>query len=617
MAKVTVNASIVAAILAGTALASPALAQQEDLLEQALDAEGQRYWQAAEAFYRQLLARDSDRADLWKRLADIIAEQGGRDEEAAEAFARAADLESGNAELQAEASAAYSTIDQPEPAYTYIKRALEIDPDNPAYWNSRSVLEGWLGDYPAAEKSLKQAFRHGLERSEPALVRLATLQQWQGKLVESSNVLEEVVERFGGGQIILLNLARLYSYRGDYATALEYIETYKETGGEEFEYAREKSLYLAWANRPDASKAVSAPALAENPEDPDLLISTAIALQRERDYDAMIETLDRLDQVTGSNQEAQLIRTILTTETRSNADLRFMASTDRDNILTYGGSGVFTYALKPGTYLRLGGEVFHLEARSGSGLDRIDNGPDILNSAVWGEIEAPLGDNVWGSLLLGESFTDFGPDAFKANAQVHFRTSDETTVSFGYDRDLFMRSPRALSLGIIRNESYIDLVWTPSIKWYIQLRGTYAWLNDTNEQGQGELTVIREVFRRNKINMDIGFSGTWFGYQQDLPNGYYDPSFVQQYFLPIYFYFKFNDNDGLSITVSPGFIKDNTMANFEFAGAISTELTFGLYRDWMMRLWTSTYIGGSGSAITPNIDDYFLISGGLRLVRRF
>lgn len=583
----------------------------------ALAAEGQRYWQAAENFYRQMLENEPGRADLWKRLADIIAEQGGRAEEAAEAFARAADLESGNAELQAQAAAAYSAVNQPETALAYITRATRLDPGNPEYWNSRSVLEGWLGDYAAAETSMQRAFQNGLARDEDALVRLATLQQWQGKLVESSATLEELIAADPDNELQLLNLARLYSWRGNFSVALQYIDAYQGAGGDPLVHAQEKALYLAWADRPDASMAVSAPSLADNPDDPKLLIATAIAQQRGRAFGEMFSTLDHLDRVTATSGEAQEIRRILTAHLRSNVDMRFFASTDRDDIDIAGGQGVVSYAFEPGTFLRLGGESYYVNAPAGSGLDRIDGGETIIKSGGWAEIEGSLGDNVWGSARVGGVFTDFNTSTTRVNTQLHVRASDQATFTFGYDRDLFMASPRALSLGIVRNETFIRTVWTPSLKWYVEARGAFFWLNDTNEEWRGDLTVIRQVFRKNQVNMDMGFAGTWFGYQQDLANGYYDPGFYQRYLFPFYFYFKFSDDDGLSVTISPGIQKDDSMDKFHFAGAVSFESTHGLYQDWMLKTWLSAYVGGSGSAINPNINDYYIVSGGLRLVRRF
>ena len=178
MAKISIKAALLgAAILAVSSLVMPAWAQNnEESKEQDLATEDQRYWKAAEVFYRRLLEKEPGRSDLWKRLAEILVEQGDRDEDAAEAFARAADLAPDNANLQVEAASSYSVADQPRKAFSYITRAIQIEPNNPEYWNSRSVLEAWLDDYVAAEKSMQRAFANGLPPKPDTLVVLATLQ---------------------------------------------------------------------------------------------------------------------------------------------------------------------------------------------------------------------------------------------------------------------------------------------------------------------------------------------------------------------------------------------------------------------------------------------------------
>ena len=153
------------------------------------------------------------------------------------------------------------------------------------------------------------------------------------------------------------------------------------------------------------------------------------------------------------------------------------------------------------------------------------------------------------------------------------------------------------------------------MKWYTAFKFTYADLNDNNQQKRGDLTLIRQAIRRTNFNLDVGFSATWYGYDTDLPNGYYDPSFYQRYLIPVFIYYKFNDDNGLSITIAPGVQKDNTMDNFQPAIAGSVELTLGLYRDWMMKATLQGYYGGAGAIVTAG--DYWIASGRIRLMRRF
>ncbi len=616
MEKIKLKALMLSAtILSSTALAMPALASQDDVLNKALVAESQKYWQAAEEFYKQVIQNDPDRADLWERLADIIAEQG-RPLEAAEALARAADLEPGNATLQAEAAAAFGAADQPEKGLLYINRAIALDPGKAQLLSNRSVYEGWLGDYPAAEASLQTAYDLGLEHTEENLLRFATLKQWQDKLVEGTQVLEELLGLNPNSPDYILFLARLYAWRGDYAKSTGLMDRFAEAGGDAVVYAREKALMLAWADMPKASLATSDPVMAGNPDDAGLLISRAIAHHRAREYDEAFALLDRLDELTGPSREVVETRRILGASVRSNVEVDFRASTDRDNIDIIGGQAVATYALKPGTYLRIGVEGYSLDAPVGSGLDRIDGVGDIFKSGLWAEIEAPLGKGVWGSIRGGVAKTDFQDQKiFAGGVNLHIRGSDKTTVNIGFERDFFLTSPRALSLGIVRNEGSVEIVHRPNLKWYTAIKFTYADLNDNNQQKRGDLTLIRQAMRRTNYNLDVGFTATWYGYDLDLPNGYYDPSFYQRYLVPVFVYYKFNNDDGLSITIAPGVQKDNTMDNFQPAFAGSIELTLGLYRDWMLQTTLQGYYGGAGAILA--VGDYWVASGRIRIVKRF
>ncbi|MCH8171842.1 MAG: hypothetical protein IIA70_00825 [Proteobacteria bacterium] len=615
MAKISIKAALLgAAILSGVAWAEPVLAQQDDVLGKARAAEGQKHWSAAEEFYRQVLEQDPTQGSLWERLSDIIAQQG-RPLEAAEALAMAADLDPGNADLQARTANAFAAANEPERALAFMNQALAIESDNSFFLSSKAATETWLGRYAEAEADLLRAFDEGLEVTEENLVRLGSLQQWQDKLDASLETLLKVTQLNPENIEYMVMLARLYSWRGAYTRSIETIEEYLARGGSPLTHAQEKAVVLAWADQPDASLAVSDPQLALHPDDVPLLIGQAIATSRARDYETSFSLLDRLEQLTGPSDEIIEIRRILTAPVRSNLDVRFRASGDRDNIDIYGGQVVATLAIKPGLYFRIGGEGYHMTAPAFSGLDRIDNVGSIVKKGAWAELEIPFSQDVRAIIRGGGASTSFGADIFTYDVKIRARTNDNTFITVGANRDLFMASPRSLSLGITNAEYFVQVDHTPNLDWFAQGRLAYFDLNDGNRNIKGDFTIIRNVRRRADYNINIGLNATIFGYSMDLPNGYYDPSIYQRYLVPVYFYFKFSDDDGLNITIAPGMQKDNTMQSFQFAGAASAELTIGLYRDWMFKAFVEGFIGG-GSALAGQTD-YWIVAGGARLVRRF
>ncbi|MEE8295322.1 MAG: tetratricopeptide repeat protein [Sphingomonadales bacterium] len=624
MAKIIAikSALLAATVLTGASFAMPVLAQtDQELLNMAQEAEGNRYWSAAEKFYRQMLQRNPNRPDLWERLGDIIAAQG-RPVDAARAFGRAANLAPNDLRLQTKAANAHSAVSKPEEAITFLTRAVAIDPGNAENWYAKSVNESWIGRYADAENSLKRAMAAGLPRNVENLTRLATLQQWQGKNEESNLILEEVFAQNPEEPLAILGIARLTGWQGNYHKALKLLEKYRANGGDELTYAQEKSILLAWADQPEESLKVSDAALQEHPGDKNLGIGQVIAFYRAGEFDTAFDILEGLEnQAAGPDEELAELRRRISTPVRSNLSIGMGFSTDRDNIDIIGGEVVYSQALNRKTFVRFGFEGYRVKADQFSGLDRVDNMEAILNTGFWGEVDTKLAKNFWGAFKLGASFTNFGsPNRSTVIGGVKFtaRTSDHLWIKFGYDRDHFMVSPRALSLGIIRSEEFIEFVWVPDPRYFIQARFSAFQNNDTNREKRADLTIIRALSRRTDLKVDVGFNGVWYGYKFDLANGYYDPSFYQRYLFPLYFTIKISDDDNMVFTFAPGMQKDETFNGFKFAGVATLETTHGLFMDWQFKTKWSVYAGGAQSALNlAPTTNYWVVAGSFVLVRRF
>ncbi len=616
------TALLAATVLTATAGLTPAFSQPtEELLQKAQEAENQRYWSAAEGFYRQVLQRNPNRADLWERLGDIIAAEG-RPKDAADAFARAANLASDDLRLQVKAAQAFSGISEPQRAGYFWGRAVDLDSSNSLNWLSKSVNESWAGNYSAAENSLQQAFNAGLPRTPENLVRLATLQQWQDKHEQASQTLDAILAQDPNNPDALLGVARLYGWQGNYHKALKYLKKFKENGGDDLVYSQETALILAWGDKPDESLRISDTALQNHPGDRNLGIGQVVAFFRARDFDTAFDILEGLEaDAAGPDPELAEIRRRISAPLRSNIELTTGFSTDRDNIDIIGGRAVYSQALDRGTFLRFGIDGRYLKADRFSGLDRVDNGERITKTTVWGEVETDIAKNVWGSLRVGGSFTNF-TSANKTipvvGANITVRADDDLWIKFGYNRDHFLISPRALSLGLIRNEEYIEFVWVPDPRYFIQLRLSAFQNNDTNREKRADLTIIRAISRTAKLKVDAGFNAVWYGYKFRLGNGYYDPDFYQRYLFPLYFTIKISDDDNVVLTLAPGMQKDETFGKFHFSGVGTLETTHGLFNDWMLKTKWSVYVGGSESALmVAPATDYWVVAGNISIFRRF
>jgi hypothetical protein len=76
----------------------------------------------------------------------------------------------------------------------------------------------------------------------------------------------------------------------------------------------------------------------------------------------------------------------------------------------------------------------------------------------------------------------------------------------------------------------------------------------------------------------------WYGFGEDLNNGYYDPRYYERYGLNGYAYWKITDNNGVNVRVSAGAQRDDSDAEFDFGSDQDVDAKFGLYSDWMLRV---------------------------------
>ena len=94
----------------------------------------------------------------------------------------------------------------------------------------------------------------------------------------------------------------------------------------------------------------------------------------------------------------------------------------------------------------------------------------------------------------------------------------------------------------------------------------------------------RVMLRSGNLNLDLGVSAHWQDYDEDLDNGHYETSNYRRFALTAVGYWKFSDDDGLNVTVSPGWHTDDGMSDYKFGMDVSVGLINGIFRDWYSRL---------------------------------
>jgi hypothetical protein len=168
-----------------------------------------------------------------------------------------------------------------------------------------------------------------------------------------------------------------------------------------------------------------------------------------------------------------------------------------------------------------------------------------------------------------------------------------------------------VGLGIRRSANRAQLTWEPAIDYHVLLLGGYDTFSDDNERWEVIVAPRRAVLRTQALNLDAGLRGWWYGFADDLANGYYDPGFFQRYSLTLFAYWKVSDNNGVSAIVSAGAGKDDTADRFDFAGEALVGGTFGIFRDWQLAALAAYAYNRLPSGAFGGV------SGSLALTRRF
>jgi hypothetical protein len=190
--------------------------------------------------------------------------------------------------------------------------------------------------------------------------------------------------------------------------------------------------------------------------------------------------------------------------------------------------------------------------------------------------------------------------------------ADEFNITLTHAYGYYVISPKAVSLGIRQRYSGIEASWSPDFVHTVDAVLSYTAFSDDNSRWEAILGPRRAVLRSGKLNADLGVLSLWEGFEKRVNNGYYDPELYQLYALRGFAYWKMSDDDGVSATALIGLQKDDTMDSFRSAMSLDLEGTFGLYRDWMLKVRA-----GATNNLRQATGAFRAVIGSISLTRRF
>ncbi|MFI9652290.1 tetratricopeptide repeat protein [Guyparkeria halopsychrophila] len=600
---------LAAAALGAAIILGPQATWAQSVPDAAIGAEMREDWTAAAEIYRRALDADPERIELWRRLSDVLA-RDGQPEAAAQALEGAVAVEPDDPDLRLATSAAWAQADRPRRALEHCLAAADVTPENVSTLRICAQQANWAGDTAAVADISGRV--HAITGESSDLKSYARALGGMGELNESVALYRDYLASHPDDAEALLGYATIQTWRGDYAEAAEALAHYREVQGEDVEWAARSARLLAWAHRPTQARVLNDELIAEEPDNYEYLYTRMLILRGEKCHSEAIAALEPLKRLRPDSKDTRDAIRSTHAFLRSNVGIEAGWRDDADNISQRRFAVKGRWSLTPETYLygRLERRDLRTEASSPYVGVEGDTSIDIEHGwvgarhrfgplvEVGGEIGAARIDGGGGDLGLYGLYADLRP-------------RDNLWVDLSATRRVWDISPQSASLGITVRDHRARVHWQPTLRHSVNAEVAHGRLSDGNRRNELFVNPYRAMLRTERFNLDLGVSAHWQDYDKNLDNGYYDPSNYRRFALTAVGYWKFSDDDGLNVSLSPGWHTDDSLSKYEFGTDVSVELINGIYRDWYSRLGVSY---SDRSQTTGRYDAYAI---NWELVRRF
>ena len=584
--------------------------QDMDVMMEYMEVQAERgNTQAVQEYDARYRERFGESKEYWLRMADIYA-LGGNAPASSAALKEATRLAPQDHALFYRLAQSYPSEKEAKEAAAAIERAVELDPKNLEYLRTRADLAAWRGNYAMALDSHQRIL--ALAPDDPgARLGIARVHYWRSQLDDSAHAYRDYLALQPGVATAWMEYIVVVTELGDYARAMELLEDYRKRFSDNVAYRKQKARVLAWAERPTPSLAIVGELEPTLRDDYELGYTRTAALHYAHRPREALASLAEVARLRPDSKETTDLARFVRTPLRSNATVDFGYFTGSDDVTLRHAGVRGQYVINPETRLFGGADRQWISADVGSGYEKPDGGTSIGYNRAWLGIQHRTSPRLSLDAQIGGGSAE-GDGRFIYEVGADLQPTDELALRLARREDLFAVSPLAAKLGIERRANTLDATWTPDLRYTVASRFAYDTFSDGNDHWEAELAPRRAFLRTQRLNLDLGVSGRWFGYDQDPGNGYYAPSRYERYALTAFTYWKISDDDGVSVTFSYGPYKDNTMSGFRSGGDLVAEGFFGLYRDWFLdvKAALSNYGGGATGGYRSSL---FEIS----LTRRF
>jgi hypothetical protein len=403
-----------------------------------------------------------------------------------------------------------------------------------------------------------------------------------GRIGEGLRLLDRHLAAHPDDRAARIDRARFLAWRGDHAAALA---TLDGLGPDDIETALLRARIHAWAGRRNASLAINAPVRAAAPDNHDAQWNQALA---SRLGERPEQALPALAQVTATQPDSRDTRDLaraVRLPMFSSVGLPIHRYSDDDDIEIESVGLDASVRVSETWRLHAGGVQRTHRAPVGNPFAPVTGGDEIDEDRVAIGATASLSPSTAVTVHLVRSRLDpAGGDgtATLGSLALRHRATDDFAFGLRAERERVAASPRAISLGVLRNTVALDALWQPTLRDRI---GLYGWFDDYSD-GNRRRAVLADwrhaVVRHERGSVDLGLQGEWQGFSHDPGNGYYSPDRYTRIAPVASAYLPLGQDAGLYLQTSLGVQRDETFDRWKRAASVNAELTLGIHSRWQL-----------------------------------
>lgn len=422
----------------------------------------------------------------------------------------------------------------------------------------------------------------GAFAQEPTTLDAARQAAAAGRIGEGLKLLDRHLATHPDDRAARIDRARFLAWRGDHAAALA---TLDGLGPDDTETALLRARILAWAGRRNASLATNAPLLAAAPANHDAQWNQAFA---SRLGERPEQALPALAQVTAAQPDGRDTRDLaraVRLPLFSSVGLAGGRYSDDDDIEIESVGLDASVRVSETWRLHASGTRRTHRAPLGNPFAPVTGGDEVDENRVGVGATLSLSPSTAVTAHVVQSRLD--PAAGDGTATLgglalRHRASDEFAIGVRGERERVAASPRAISLGVLRNTVALDVLWQPTLRDRI---GLYAWFDDYSDANRRRAVLAdwrRAVVRHERASVDLGLQAEWQGFAHDPGNGYYSPDRYTRIAPVASGYVPFGQDAGLYLQAALGVQRDETFDRWKRAASASAELTVGVFSRWQL-----------------------------------